>query len=106
MGGGALLLLVTPWLVHAIVSLDGLLIARALLGPTAGRARARAATRSTEQRDLAVASASDDRRQIERDLHDGAQARHLPAVDLGRAAQPSSRRTLPRRRRRARHERA
>ena len=83
-GGGALLLLVTPWLVRAFVSFDALLM-RALLGPTRGELE-RAAARSTEQRDLAVASASDDRRQIERDLHDGAQARLVSlAVDLGRA---------------------
>ena len=83
-GGGALLLLLAPWLVRAFVSLDALLM-RALLGPTRGELE-RAAARSAEQRDLAVASASDDRRQIERDLHDGAQARLVSlAVDLGRA---------------------
>jgi signal transduction histidine kinase len=58
---------------------------RALLGPTRGELE-RAAARSAEQRDLAVAAASGGRRQIERDLHDGAQARLVSlAVDLGRA---------------------
>jgi signal transduction histidine kinase len=83
-GAGALLVLLAPWLVRAFVSLDALLM-RALLGPTRGELE-REAARSAEQRDLAVASASDDRRQIERDLHDGAQARLVSlAVDLGRA---------------------
>ena len=83
-GGGALLLFLAPWFVRALVSFDVLLM-RALLGPTRGELE-RAAARSSEQRDLAVASASDDRRQIERDLHDGAQARLVSlAVDLGRA---------------------
>ena len=89
---------------RAIVSLDGLLM-RALLGPTRGELE-RAATRSTEQRDLAVASASDDRRQIERDLHDGAQAPRLHGpVDLGRARRRLGGR-LPGRGGGARHERA
>jgi signal transduction histidine kinase len=58
---------------------------RAFLGPTREELE-RAAARSTEQRDLAVAAAALDRRQIERDLHDGAQARLVAlAVDLGRA---------------------
>jgi signal transduction histidine kinase len=83
-GGGALLVFVTPWVVRALVSFDVLLL-RALLGPTHGELE-RAAARSAEQRDFAVAAASDDRRQIERDLHDGAQARLVSlAVDLGRA---------------------
>ncbi|HXV35450.1 MAG TPA: sensor domain-containing protein [Gaiellaceae bacterium] len=83
-GLGVFLLFLTPWLVRAFVSLDALLM-RALLGPTRGELE-RAAARSAEQRDLAVAAASGDRRQIERDLHDGAQARLVSlAVDLGRA---------------------
>ncbi|HXV95602.1 MAG TPA: sensor domain-containing protein [Gaiellaceae bacterium] len=83
-GGGILLVLLTPWIVRAFVAFDVLLM-RALLGPTHGELE-RAAARSAEQRDLAVAAASGDRRQIERDLHDGAQARLVSlAVDLGRA---------------------
>jgi signal transduction histidine kinase len=83
-GGGALFVFVTPWIIRALTAFDALLM-RALLGPTRGELE-RAAAKSAEQRDLAVASAAGDRRQIERDLHDGAQARLVSlAVDLGRA---------------------
>ncbi len=83
-GGGLLLVFVTPWIIRALTSLDVLLM-RAFLGPTRGELE-RAAAKNAEQRDLAVASAGEDRRQIERDLHDGAQARLVSlAVDLGRA---------------------
>jgi signal transduction histidine kinase len=83
-GGGLLLVFVTPWVIRALTAFDVLLM-RALLGPT-HRELERAAAASDEQRDHAVAAAAGDRRQIERDLHDGAQA-HLVslAVDLGRA---------------------
>jgi signal transduction histidine kinase len=85
-GGGVLLVLVTPWIVRALAALDVVLM-RALLGPTRGELE-RALARSAEQRDLAVSAAADGRRQIERDLHDGAQARLVSlAVDLGRARQ-------------------
>ena len=61
------------------------MLMRALLGPTRGELE-RAAAKSAEQRDHAVAAATGYRRQIERDLHDGAQARLVSlAVDLGRA---------------------
>jgi signal transduction histidine kinase len=67
-----------------LIAFDVLLM-RALLGPT-HRELERAAAASDEQRDHAVAAAAGDRRQIERDLHDGAQARLVSlAVDLGRA---------------------
>jgi signal transduction histidine kinase len=83
-GGGLLLFLVTPWILRALVAFDVLLV-RAFLGPTHGELE-RASARLAEQRDLAVAAATGDRRQIERDLHDGAQARLVSlAVDLGRA---------------------
>ena len=83
-GGGLVLLFITPWIVRALTRLDAVLM-RALLGPTRGELE-RAASKSAEQRDLAVSSAAGDRRQIERDLHDGAQARLVSlAVDLGRA---------------------
>jgi signal transduction histidine kinase len=83
-GGGLLLVFVTPWIIRALTALDVILM-RALLGPTRGELE-RAAAKHAEQRDLAVASATGDRRQIERDLHDGAQARLVSlAVDLGRA---------------------
>jgi signal transduction histidine kinase len=83
-GGGLLLVFLTPWIIRALVWFDVVLM-RALLGPTRGELE-RAAAKSAEQRDLAVAAATGDRRQIERDLHDGAQARLVSlAVDLGRA---------------------
>jgi signal transduction histidine kinase len=83
-GGGLLLVFETPWVIRALTAFDVLLM-RALLGPT-HRELERAAAASAEQRDHAVAAAAGDRRQIERDLHDGAQARLVSlAVDLGRA---------------------
>jgi signal transduction histidine kinase len=83
-GAGVLLVFVTPWIIRALTAFDAILM-RAFLGPTQ-RELERAAAASAEQRDLAVASAAGDRRQIERDLHDGAQARLVSlAVDLGRA---------------------
>ncbi|MGH3011615.1 MAG: sensor histidine kinase [Gaiellaceae bacterium] len=82
--GGLLLVFLTPWIIRALVACDVLLM-RALLGPTRGELE-RAAAKSAAQRDLAVAAATGSRRQIERDLHDGAQARLVSlAVDLGRA---------------------
>jgi signal transduction histidine kinase len=84
LGGGLVLVFVTPWVIRALTAFDVLLM-RALLGPT-HRELERMATASAEQRDHAVAAAAGDRRQIERDLHDGAQARLVSlAVDLGRA---------------------
>jgi signal transduction histidine kinase len=81
---GLVLVFVTPWIIRALVTCD-VYVMRALLGPTRGELE-RAAARSAEQRDLAVAAATGGRRQIERDLHDGAQARLVSlAVDLGRA---------------------
>jgi signal transduction histidine kinase len=83
-GGGLLLVFLTPWIIRALVWFDVVLM-RALLGPTRGELE-RAAAKSAEQRDHAVAAATGYRRQIERDLHDGAQARLVSlAVDLGRA---------------------
>jgi signal transduction histidine kinase len=66
-----------PYVVHGLVTVQSAL-AGALLGPTRGELeRSRAA---------AVETVSRDRRQIERDLHDGAQARLTAvAVQLGRA---------------------
>ncbi|HSK15033.1 MAG TPA: sensor domain-containing protein [Gaiellaceae bacterium] len=81
---GVALLLVTPWILRGLLALHAALM-RALLGPTRGELE-RAAARAAEQRDLAVSAASGERRQIERDLHDGAQARLVAlAVDLDRA---------------------
>ncbi|MGH8933026.1 MAG: sensor histidine kinase, partial [Egibacteraceae bacterium] len=73
----------TPLLVRGAAHLQAAL-ASALLGPTAGSlvAHARAA------RDHGVQAEAADRRRIERDLHDGAQARLVTlAMSLGRARQ-------------------
>jgi signal transduction histidine kinase len=83
-GGGLLLLLLTPWILRGFLAVHKAVM-RGLLGPTR-RELEKASERLAAQRDLAVSSASGDRRQIERDLHDGAQARLVSlAVDLGRA---------------------
>ena len=76
--------LAAPWLVRVGV-LAHLALMRALVGPTR-RELERAAARAGTERDQAVATVSRDRRAIERDLHDGAQARLVAlAVDLDRA---------------------
>ncbi len=83
-GGGLLLLFLTPWILRGLLAVHKSIM-RGLLGPTR-RELEKASERLAAQRDLAVSSASGDRRQIERDLHDGAQARLVSlAVDLGRA---------------------
>ncbi|WP_199034344.1 sensor histidine kinase [Glycomyces salinus] len=79
--GAALLLALSP-LTRALTGVDRALV-RGLLGPVtlAQRADDLAAGRSS-----AVASAAEDRRRIERDLHDGAQARMVAvAMDVGMA---------------------
>jgi signal transduction histidine kinase len=82
--GGFAALLAAPWLVRGCVWLHVALM-RGLVGPTR-RELERAAAQAGTERDQAVATASRDRRAIERDLHDGAQARLVAlAVDLDRA---------------------
>jgi signal transduction histidine kinase len=62
-------------------------IARGLLGPSQTQLRARVAALQAS-RDRAVDAAEDERRRIERDLHDGAQQRLVAlAMDLGMARQ-------------------
>ncbi|MER7758928.1 sensor domain-containing protein [Streptomyces sp. NPDC097619] len=79
---GVALLLVTPWVIRAFAAVDTALI-RGLLGPS------RLAHRVTElesDRGVVVDTAAADLRRIERDLHDGAQARLVNlAMDLGLA---------------------
>ena len=71
-------------IVHGLVRVQVALL-RALLGPTRGELE-RSAARSEAGRTSAVAADATHRRRIERDLHDGAQARLVGlAVDLGRA---------------------
>ncbi|MEU0675987.1 sensor domain-containing protein [Streptomyces sp. NPDC006172] len=79
---GLLFTLVTPWIVRALTTVDQVM-ARGLLGPS------RLASRVVElesDRGVVVDTAAADLRRIERDLHDGAQARLVAlAMDLGLA---------------------
>ncbi|MGX1883584.1 sensor histidine kinase [Streptomyces sp. NPDC055287] len=79
---GLLLTLATPWLIRGLTTVDRVMVA-GLLGPS------RLATRVSElesDRGVVVDTAAADLRRIERDLHDGAQARLVAlAMDLGLA---------------------
>ncbi|MFD7863894.1 sensor histidine kinase [Streptomyces sp. NPDC057682] len=79
---GLLLVLITPWVIRGLVSVDRLMVS-GLLGPS------RLASRVSElesDRGVVVDTAAADLRRIERDLHDGAQARLVAlAMDLGLA---------------------
>ncbi|MFJ5090988.1 sensor histidine kinase [Streptomyces sp. NPDC088674] len=79
---GLVLTLLAPWLVRGLTTVDGMLV-RGLLGPS------RLASRVDElesDRGVVVDTAAADLRRIERDLHDGAQARLVAlAMDLGLA---------------------
>ncbi|MEW2397477.1 sensor domain-containing protein [Streptomyces sp. NPDC046862] len=79
---GLLITMATPWIVRALTTVDGLMV-RGLLGPSL------LATRVVElesDRGVVVDTAAADLRRIERDLHDGAQARLVAlAMDLGLA---------------------
>ncbi|MEE4583742.1 sensor histidine kinase [Streptomyces antimycoticus] len=79
---GVLVLLLTPWVMRALTSVDRIMVA-GLLGPS------RLASRVWElesDRGTVVDTAAADLRRIERDLHDGAQARLVAlAMDLGLA---------------------
>jgi signal transduction histidine kinase len=79
---GLLFTMATPWIVRALTSVDRLMV-HGLLGPS------RLATRVVElesDRGVVVDTAAADLRRIERDLHDGAQARLVTlAMDLGLA---------------------
>ncbi|MFD8740490.1 sensor histidine kinase [Streptomyces sp. NPDC059618] len=79
---GLLFTLATPWIVRALTTVDRLMVC-GLLGPS------RLATRVVElesDRGVVVDTAAADLRRIERDLHDGAQARLVAlAMDLGLA---------------------
>ncbi|MFE9973377.1 sensor histidine kinase [Streptomyces hirsutus] len=79
---GLLFTLATPWIVRALTMVDRLMV-HGLLGPS------RLATRVVElesDRGAVVDTAAADLRRIERDLHDGAQARLVAlAMDLGLA---------------------
>ncbi|MCX4780379.1 sensor histidine kinase [Streptomyces sp. NBC_01264] len=79
---GLALTLATPWVVRALTTVDRVLVS-GLLGPS------RLANRVSElesDRGVMVDTAAADLRRIERDLHDGAQARLVAlAMDLGLA---------------------
>ncbi|WP_412126249.1 sensor histidine kinase [Streptomyces subrutilus] len=79
---GLALTLATPWVLRALTTVDRVLVG-ALLGPS------RLDTRVTElesDRTVVVDTSAADLRRIERDLHDGAQARLAAlAMDLGLA---------------------
>ncbi|MFI0965134.1 sensor histidine kinase [Streptomyces sp. NPDC021080] len=79
---GLLFTMATPWIVRALTTVDRLMV-HGLLGPS------RLATRVVElesDRGVVVDTAAADLRRIERDLHDGAQARLVAlAMDLGLA---------------------
>jgi signal transduction histidine kinase len=79
---GLLIVLAAPWAIHAVVSIDRALI-RPLLGPTEGHRRVAELERS---RSVAVDDAATTLRRIERDLHDGTQARLVAlAMNVGLA---------------------
>ncbi|CAL9546216.1 histidine kinase [Streptomyces griseomycini] len=79
---GLLFTIATPWIVRALTTVDRMAV-HGLLGPS------RLATRVVElesDRGVVVDTAAADLRRIERDLHDGAQARLVAlAMDLGLA---------------------
>ncbi|ARF74547.1 histidine kinase [Kitasatospora albolonga] len=79
---GLVLVLVAPWIVQGLVSVDRLMVS-GLLGPSSLSARV---TELESDRGVVVDTAAADLRRIERDLHDGAQARLVAlAMDLGLA---------------------
>ncbi|MFF6774009.1 sensor histidine kinase [Streptomyces sp. NPDC012637] len=87
-GVGLLFVFVGPWVLRGLVAVD-LLMVSGLLGPS------RLASRVTElesDRGVVVDTAAADLRRIERDLHDGAQARLVAlAMDLGLAKEKLAR---------------
>ncbi|MGW3286963.1 sensor histidine kinase [Streptomyces sp. NPDC001002] len=79
---GLLFTLATPWIVRALTTVDQVMV-QGLLGPTRLSARV---VELESDRGVVVDTAAADLRRIERDLHDGAQARLVAlAMDLGLA---------------------
>jgi signal transduction histidine kinase len=79
---GALLTLAAPWVMHGLAAVDRALL-RALLGRSAQEERIE---QLEDSRARSVDAAVDERRRIERDLHDGAQQRLVAVgMDLGLA---------------------
>jgi signal transduction histidine kinase len=93
---GAVLTLVTPWVIHGLAAVDRALV-RALLGRTPQDERIE---QLEETRARSVDAAVEERRRIERDLHDGAQQRLVAVgMSLGQALEkfgddPETARTL------------
>ncbi|MCK1795376.1 sensor domain-containing protein [Streptomyces sp. XM4193] len=84
---GVVFVLLSPWMLRGLAALDRMLVV-GLLGPS----RLASEVRKLESaRGTAVDTASADLRRIERDLHDGAQARLVAlAMDLGLAKEKLS----------------
>jgi signal transduction histidine kinase len=81
---GLLLCVVAAWATRGMAAAHAV-VAQGLLGPSQEQLRTRVATLQAS-RDRAVDAAEDERRRIERDLHDGAQQRLVAlAMDLGMA---------------------
>ncbi|WP_328386120.1 sensor domain-containing protein [Streptomyces sp. NBC_00400] len=81
-GAGLLLVLAGPWVIHGLTQVDRVMV-HGLLGPSALATRA---WQLESDRGVMVDTAAADLRRIERDLHDGAQARLASlALDLGLA---------------------
>ncbi|WP_338677310.1 sensor domain-containing protein [Streptomyces sp. SCSIO 30461] len=79
---GLLLVIATPWIVRGLTTVDRLLVT-GLLGPSRLEGRV---VELESDRGVVVDTAAADLRRIERDLHDGAQARLVAlAMDLGLA---------------------
>ncbi|MGI5349487.1 sensor histidine kinase [Streptomyces sp. CA-250714] len=82
LGLGLVIVLLTPWLVRGLVQVDKLLVS-GLLGPWSLSARV---SQLETDRGAVVDTAAADLRRIERNLHDGAQARLVSlAMELGLA---------------------
>ncbi|WP_406477427.1 sensor histidine kinase [Streptomyces platensis] len=81
-GFGLLLVLAGPWVIHGLTQVDRVMV-HGLLGPSLLATRV---SQLESDRGVVVDTAAADLRRIERDLHDGAQARLVAlAMDLGLA---------------------
>ncbi|MEI5133182.1 sensor domain-containing protein [Streptomyces libani] len=81
-GLGLLLVLAGPWVIHGLTQVDRVMV-HGLLGPSSLATRV---SQLESDRGVVVDTAAADLRRIERDLHDGAQARLAAlAMDLGLA---------------------